>query len=139
MSVKEEIMAAHDRFYAALNEMIADKPRSMPDAWYHDDDATTTHPMGHWAIGWDQVIATWEALGDALSDGGVRVTDLHIGIYGDMAYTIGVEHVTFRIMGGEQMSFTANTTNIYRNGPEGWKMIHHHPDKAPEAEEAAAG
>jgi ketosteroid isomerase-like protein len=139
MTERDELQSAHDRFYEALNELIAtDDVKLMPTAWHHDDDVTTTHPMGHWAIGWEEVWATWKILNQSLSDGGVTVTDLHVVVCGDVAYTLGVEHVTF-VVEGQRVTFDANTTNIYRRKDGAWRMIHHHPDKAPMAEGAVAG
>jgi hypothetical protein len=134
MTTRDEVMAAHVRFYSAVNEAINEEARSMADAWHHDDDVTTTHPMGNWAVGWKEVWATWKTLGETVSDGNVEVSDLRIVLYGDIAYTVGVEHVSFIVLGKRHV-FTANTTNIYRRNENGWKMIHHHPDKAPEVEE----
>jgi ketosteroid isomerase-like protein len=94
--------------------------------------------MGGWAIGWEEVLATWQTLGETLSDGGVTVSDLHIVVCGDVAYTVGVEHVRFHVM-GKLHDFHASTTNIYRRAADGWKMIHHHPDKAPEVEKTIGG
>jgi hypothetical protein len=39
---------------------------------------------------------------------------------------------------GKQVQFEANTTNVYARRDGQWKMIHHHPDKAPAAEDAIA-
>jgi ketosteroid isomerase-like protein len=128
------VLEAHERFYAAINEAIMEEARTMADVWHHGENVTTTHPLGSWAVGWEQVWATWKTLGEMMSDGGVEVTDLHVVVLGDVAYTVGVEHVSFVVL-GKRHTFTANTTNIYRRGEDGWKIIHHHPDKAPEVEE----
>lgn len=138
MTARDEVRQAHESFYAALNRVVRSDYSLMEDAWMHDDDVSTVHPMGQWAAGWEQVAATWETLSNTLSEGDVRVSDLRVFVHGDVAYTIGVEHVTFIVM-GRRVQFDANTTNIYRRGDGGWKIVHHHPDKAPSAEEAIGG
>ncbi|MBN2383549.1 nuclear transport factor 2 family protein [bacterium] len=135
MSTKDEVMQAHKRFYEALNRVVNLDASLMPDVWHHDETVTTVHPLGHWAIGWDEVHATWIELGNVLSDGKVTVDNLNISVLGDVAYTTGVEHVIFTLV-GQKLDFKSNTTNIYRRTQDGWKIIHHHADKAPEAEKA---
>jgi ketosteroid isomerase-like protein len=134
MTPEEEVRRAHDRFYEALNRVVKSDARTMPDAWHHTDNVSTVHPMGDWVAGWDAVLATWEELGRSISEGEVDVSDLSIFVLGDTAYTTGVEHVSFVLL-GKRVEFKANTTNIYLRSEDGWKMVHHHPDKAPEAEQ----
>lgn len=135
MNTKDEVLNAHNRFYEALNRVVNLDSSLMSDAWHHDDTVTTVHPLGHWAKGWEEVNATWVELGKSLSDGKVTVSDLQIIVLGDIAYTIGIEHVIFTLL-GNRVEFKSNTTNIYRRSEDSWKIIHHHPDKAPEAEKA---
>jgi ketosteroid isomerase-like protein len=135
MTDEQEVRKASDKFYSALNRIVRSDASQMHDAWWHDAKVTTTHPMGGWAVGSEQVMATWDELSMTLSEGNVDVTDLSIFVHGDFAHTTGIEHVIFNVL-GKRVSFEANTTNIYAKRNGRWKMIHHHPDKAPIAEQA---
>jgi ketosteroid isomerase-like protein len=134
---ESEVRRASDLFYAALNRVVKSDGSQMPVAWWHDDQVTTTHPMGGWAVGWKQVSATWDELSKTLSEGVVEVTDFNVFVHGEVAYTTGIEHVTFTVL-NQQVRFQANTTNIYAKRGGQWKIIHHHPDRAPAAEDAIA-
>jgi ketosteroid isomerase-like protein len=54
-------------------------------------------------------------------------------VLGDVAYTTCTENWTVTML-GKTLSFSSNATNIFRRGPDGWKVIHHHADKAPSFE-----
>ncbi|MFC1641091.1 YybH family protein [Myxococcota bacterium] len=138
MTAEEEVRRASHTFYAALNRTVRSDGSQMPGAWWHSDEVTTTHPMGGWAVGWEQVSATWHELSQTLSEGSVEVSDLNVFVHGDIAYTTGTEHVTFTVL-RQQVQFQASTTNIYAKRDGQWRMIHHHPDKAPAAEKAITG
>jgi ketosteroid isomerase-like protein len=136
MTVEDEVRQAHDRFYRALNRTVQSDGSLMPDAWWHDDRVTAVHPMGGFAIGWGEVFASWDELSKTISEGQVETTDLVVVVVNDeVAYTVGIEHVEFTVL-GRRVRFTGNTTNVYAKRGGVWKIIHHHPDRAPDAENA---
>jgi ketosteroid isomerase-like protein len=128
----QSIQEAHEQFYRALNKTLNGDPSSMDDIWEHSAQASTTHPMGHWAVGWDEVKATWQVISEVASEGNIQLKDLQIFEVGELAYTIGIEVGPCKLM-GRLIQFEMQTTNIYRRTGTTWKMIHHHPDKVPEA------
>jgi ketosteroid isomerase-like protein len=131
----EEVRAASARFYEALNQLCRGDPARMPDVWHQTAHVSTVHPFGDWAYGWEQAWATWQEIAQSARNGTVLARDLKIFVYGTMAYTTGVEDVT--VSYGETVArWSANVTNVFSKTDGEWKMIHHHSDKAPAAEEA---
>lgn len=126
MSV-EQVQVASDRFYAALNREVTGDATEMLDAWSHDSDVSTMHPLGGQQVGWDEVRATWEMAAEAFSGGSVSLSDLRIVVLGDAAYTTGIETATGNL-GTTPVSFSSRCTNIYRREGDAWKMVHHHSD-----------
>ena len=62
-----------------------------------------------------------------MTNGRAEVDDLHVYVFGDLAYTTGIEHVGGTI-GATTTAFDARTTNIYRREAGEWKIVHHHSD-----------
>jgi len=135
MSPEQEVQDAHAHFYAALNSMVNGDVSAMADQWWHDEPVTTMHPTGGCCTGWEQVWVSWEELAAAIPERRVEVTELQIHVVGHVAYTVGVEHVSMLLTEG-WVAFDARVTNIFlcKNGV--WKMLHHHPDRAPNLQAA---
>ncbi|HWL85155.1 MAG TPA: nuclear transport factor 2 family protein [Polyangiaceae bacterium] len=136
MSQEQEVQNAHDLFYTALNRALIGDPSAMAEAWWHDDPITAMHPIGGCATGWEQVWLTWQELAASISEGRVEVTDLRIHVLGQVAYTVGIEHVS-SFFAGEWVHFDSRVTNIFLCKEGVWKMLHHHVDKAPGLQTAA--
>jgi ketosteroid isomerase-like protein len=50
------------------------------------------------------------------------------GASGDLAYTVGYEHVVFSIDGGPVAPLTLQVTHLYRREDGEWKIVHRHAD-----------
>lgn len=131
MTIEDEVRAASDRFYAALNRMLNGDPGSLADIWSHGANVTTMHPIGGREVGWEQVRNSWEQVAQLSSAGKVTLEDQLIQTDGDMAYELGVERARFSLAGHE-VSGEIRVTNIYRREAGQWKIVHHHTDPAPE-------
>ena len=130
MAAEDEVRAASEEFYAALNRMLGGDARSLADIWAHDATVTTMHPIGGRQVGWDQVRESFEEVARKSTGGQVERTDQLIRVAGDTAYELGVEHAQFSI-GGQELSVNSRITNIYRREAGAWKIVHHHGDKSP--------
>jgi ketosteroid isomerase-like protein len=53
------------------------------------------------------------------------------GASGDLAYTVGYEHITFSIDGGPVAPHTLRVTHVYRREDGEWKIVHRHADRPP--------
>ncbi len=130
MTAEDEVRAASEEFYAALNRMLAGDAGSLSDIWSHSSTVTTMHPIGGREIGWQQVRESFERVARKSTGGQVELTDQLIRIAGDVAYELGVEHAQFSIA-GEPLSLNSRVTNIYHRQAGAWKIVHHHGDKSP--------
>jgi ketosteroid isomerase-like protein len=135
MPDEEDVRVASARFYEALNQVARGDLATMADTWHQTDRVTTAHPLGEWAYGWEQVWASWEELSLTARNGTVIARDLRIFVYDSVAYTTCVEDVT--VSYGETLArWSANVTNVFYKSGGAWKLVHHHSDKAPAAEDA---
>jgi hypothetical protein len=126
---EEEVLAAAKRFYDAIEHMATGKGLApMHEAWHQTSRATTSHPIGGWAYGWDEILATWgvfDVIGRE-SMGGNHFIDMKVFVYGDTAYTTCI-FVAGPLLGSAKI----NCTNIFQRVNGAWKVIHHHPDQSP--------
>ena len=53
------------------------------------------------------------------------------GASGDLAYTLGYEHITFSMDGGPVEPMTLRVTHVYRREDGEWKIVHRHADRVP--------
>ena len=130
MTIEDEVRAASEKFYSALNRMLNGDAGPLGDIWSHSATVTTMHPIGGREVGWDQVRGSWERVAQLATQGQVRLSDQFIQVAGDVAYELGVEHPQITL-GGQPVTADVRVTNIYRRESGAWKIIHHHTDAAP--------
>ena len=130
MTIEDEVHAASEKFYAALNRMLNGDARSLQDIWSHSATVTTMHPIGGREVGWDQVRNSFEQVAELTTEGQVKLSEQFIQVVGDAAYELGVEHGRFALA-GQPVAGDCRVTNIYRRESGTWKIIHHHTDTAP--------
>jgi ketosteroid isomerase-like protein len=130
MTTEDEVSAASEKFYAALNRMLNGDAGSLGEIWSHSSTVTTMHPIGGREVGWDQVKASWDGVAQLATNGQVKLGDQFIQIAGDAAYELGVEQGQFSLA-GQPVTVDARVTNIYRREAGAWKIVHHHSDIAP--------
>ncbi|MEW5847807.1 MAG: nuclear transport factor 2 family protein [Myxococcota bacterium] len=148
MADADEVKAAALRFYEALGLLMAGNLDPMRRVWDHGAEVSSGHPIGEWAHGWDEVLATWEELAAlsrqntaAAPQGAPPVMGIRIErvfVLGDVAYTTGVFESENNV-NGKTVRMSLNCTNIFRRRDGGWKLIHHHADKAPVVGDILAG
>ena len=129
---EEAVLAATYRFYQAIETMVeGGGAEAMSEAWHHGPRVTSSHPTGDWANGWEEVAATWDVFASfgKPGNGGTQIRDVKVFVFGDVAYTTSV-FVASRAWGGAKL----NCTNVLQRIDGLWKVIHHHPDKAPSME-----
>lgn len=130
MTTEDDVKAASEKFYAALNRMLNGDAGPLSQVWSHDPNVTTMHPIGGREIGWDEVGRSWEQVAELATKGEVALADQFIQVAGDVAYELGVERGQFSL-GGEEVAIEARVTNIYRRDSGDWKVVHHHADTTP--------
>ena len=132
MAAEDEVRQASDRFYAALTRMCNGDAGPMDAIWAHSADVTTMHPMGEREVGWEQVWPVWQQAATVFSAGQVRLRDQLIRVGTDLAYEVGVEEGE-ATLAGERVTLNQRVTNIYRREGGEWKIVHHHSDPSPAA------
>jgi ketosteroid isomerase-like protein len=137
VAVEDDVRAASDRFYSALEAMANGDASSMADVWSHEDDVTTMHPIGGREEGWDAVNESWTGVASASTDGTVSRTDQVIRVVGDAAYELCNESASMSFA-GEPISLENRATNVYRKENGEWKIVHHHTDLDAEFAEKVA-
>ena len=129
MTIEDEVRAASDKFYSALNRMLNGDAGPLGDIWSHSATVTTMHPTGGREVGWDEVRGSWEQIAKLATQGKVRLSDQFIQVAGDVAYELGIEHPQLTL-GGQPVTGDIRVTNIYRRESGAWKIVHHHTDAA---------
>ena len=127
VAAEDDVRAASDQFYGALEAMANGDASSMADVWSHEDDVTTMHPIGGREEGWAAVSGSWEGVAAASTDGTVTRTDQVIRVIGNAAYELCTESVSMTFA-GEPMSLEGRATNVYRKEKGEWRVAHHHAD-----------
>ena len=122
------------RFYDAIETMVTGGGvDAISDTWHHTNRVTARHPMDEWAVGWDEVLATWKsvaAFGRA-GRGGGKVLSCKAYVYGDFAYTT-IAFQAAPSWGGDKLM----CTNVLSRVDGIWKVIHHHVDPSPNMQSA---
>ncbi len=131
MPAEDEVRAAAERFYVALNSVLNGDAGPMANVWSQGADVTTMHPIGGRQIGWDQVWGSWQQVAGIASGGSVVFRDRLVRVVGDAAYELGTEHVD-ATLAGKPVRSDVRVTNIYQREAGAWRIVHHHADAAPE-------
>lgn len=134
MSAEDEVRAASERFYAALNSMANGDASAMAEIWEHGDDVTVQHPVGGRDVGWDQIAESWQQVAAIASEGRVERRDQRLCVIADAAFETGVEQVSVKLA-GHPVQTQMRVTNVYRRTADGWKIVHHHTDPSPEMQD----
>jgi ketosteroid isomerase-like protein len=129
-SPEDEVREASKRFYAGLNRMANGDAASLADIWSQGADATTMHPIGGREVGWGKVQESFQQVAQVASEGLIRLDDQLIRVTGDLAYELGIERGTLKLV-GQQAAIDGRVTNIYRREAGKWKIVHHHTDISP--------
>ncbi len=122
---------ANDAFYDALAALFAGDATAMEAIWSDADDVSNLGPFVERSVGAEAVREQFRGEAAMSLGGQVVVTDLHIVELGDVGYTTGVENGTGHTgPDGKPMELRHRFTNIFRRESGGWRMVHHHTDRA---------
>ena len=127
MAAEDEVRAAAEQFYSALNGVLNGDAGSMVHVWSQSGDVTTMHPIGGRQVGWDEVWSSWQQVAGIASGGSVALGDRLIRVIGDAAYELGTENVD-ATLAGNPVRREVRVTNIYRREGGAWRIVHHHAD-----------
>ena len=119
--------AAEQAFYEAFAQADLE---AMMSVWDASDDIVCIHPLGPRLQGQAIIRQSWQQIFNAESALQFKISALHSIGGDDLAVRLVYEHVTVR-NATEQPAQPIIATNIYRNGPRGWRMVLHHASPGP--------
>jgi ketosteroid isomerase-like protein len=122
---------AHDAFYTALNAVWAGDIEPMRAAWSEQPDVTLLPPFGDRLQGPGPVIEQFQRLIDMGMGGDVRDCDAICVESDAMGYSVCVEE-GHTVLDGETIPVRHRATNVFRKEADGWRLVHHHTDLAPD-------
>jgi ketosteroid isomerase-like protein len=100
VTVDDGLREALERLDAAQLELQQGRPETFKALWSHADDVTLSGGFGgDVQQGWDQVGARLDWVGAQFSHGTNTVERLVVGVHGDLAYLVRLEHLRFRVPG----------------------------------------
>lgn len=139
-SVKDQsgVVAAADKFYAALNAMFVGDAEPMKTVWSHADDVTYMGPAGGFQKGWAEVVKVWDEHAAMKLGGKVTPDQMEVTAGQDIAITHNYEIGENFDKDGALQKVSIRATNIFRKEEGQWKMIGHHTDLLPYLEKQTA-
>ena len=114
MGEHDQIRAAIDQFYAALNALFEGNVEPMTEVWSHADDVTYMGPDGGFQVGWKSVRADWEKQADLKLGGRVEPDGVHIFQGSELAVTHNYEKGTNLNTGDVSGAVLIRATNLFR-------------------------
>jgi len=127
MSAVDELRAANERFYRALEELDL---AEMDRLWLHEPWVRCVHPGWDVLVGWERVRESLEQIFAGTGWMRVTPTECDIHVFGDVGMVACAENITASRDSDVGVA-VAQATNLFRRTPEGWRMIHHHASPAP--------
>jgi ketosteroid isomerase-like protein len=117
---------AEHAFYEALEQ--GDAVRLM-QVWSDDEEIVCIHPGGMRITGHDAVRDSWQLI---LAKFPPSIRPLRPVVLRSMLCVVHmlIEQVTVHGPDGARQA-TCYATNMYHNGPSGWRMVLHHASPAP--------
>ena len=128
---EQGVRQAVAQFYTALNTMFTGELGPMKEVWAHANDVTYMGPGGGFQVGWDQVLAEWEAQAAKKLGGKVEPADIRITAGQDLAIVSDIEKGENTNAAGKVEKVSIRATNLFRKERGKWKMIGHHTDLLP--------
>jgi ketosteroid isomerase-like protein len=119
---EKQVAQANESFYRAFETLDIKK---MESVWANDGEIQCGHPGWRILRGWKPVMESWRQIFENTPQIRFMLTDLVIEVRGDLAWVTLYENLNSSLE-GQNVAAMILTTNIFRRGPDGWRMIHHH-------------
>lgn len=119
---EKEVVLANERFYHAFESLDI---KRMESVWANDDEIQCGHPGWRILRGWKPVMESWRQIFENTPRIQFMLTDLTVAVYSELACITLYENLNSSLE-GQNVAATILTTNIFRKGADGWRMIHHH-------------
>jgi len=126
---EKEVAKANESFYSAFESLNV---QQMESVWAKDADIQCGHPGWRILRGWKPVMESWQRIFENTPQIRFMLTDLAIEVRGELAWVTLYENLNSSLE-GQNVAAMILTTNIFRKGPDGWRMIHHHGSSVAQA------
>jgi ketosteroid isomerase-like protein len=126
---QKEVIKANEGFYSAFESLDI---KRMESVWAQDAEIQCGHPGWRILRGWQQVMESWRRIFENTPAIRFMLTDIVVEIRGALAWVTLYENLNSSLE-GQNVAATVLTTNIFRKGDDGWRMIHHHGSSVAEA------
>ena len=119
---EKEVAKANESFYSAFEGLDI---KQMESVWAKDADIQCGHPGWRILRGWNPVMESWRRIFENTPAIRFMLTDVLIEVHDDLAWVTLYENLSSSLE-GQNVAATILTTNIFRKGSDGWRMVHHH-------------
>jgi ketosteroid isomerase-like protein len=119
---EQDVAKANESFYRAFESLDI---KEMEKVWAAGDNVQCGHPGWRILRGWNAVMESWRCIFEDTPAIRFNLTDVSIEICGGLAWVTLYEFLNSSLE-GQNVAATILTTNIFRKGADGWRMIHHH-------------
>jgi uncharacterized protein (TIGR02246 family) len=128
VEARDAVLAAHDRWYEALNAMFAGDPEPFAAIYSHRDDTSYMPAEGGLLLGFEAAFSDWRAQAARSLGGRAEVERVHVLLQGDLAgtQTLVTHHV--RTPDGAQSTRAVRETSLYRREGGEWRVVMHQAD-----------
>ena len=126
---EKEVAKANESFYSAFESLNV---QQMEAVWAKDADIQCGHPGWRILRGWKPVMESWQRIFENTPQIRFMLTDVAIEVRGEVAWVTLYENLNSSLE-GQNVAAMILTTNIFRKGPDGWRMIHHHGSSVAQA------
>jgi ketosteroid isomerase-like protein len=130
MNAEEQAVAqANENFYRAFETLDMQR---MEAVWAKDAEIQCGHPGWRILRGWKPVMESWRRIFENTPRISFSLTELSFEVHGELAWVTLYENLVSSVE-GQSVGAMILTTNIFRKGADGWRMIHHHGSSVAQA------
>ena len=126
---EKEVAKANESFYSAFESLNV---HQMESVWAKDAEIQCGHPGWRILRGWKPVMESWQRIFENTPQIRFMLTDVVIEVRGELAWVTLYENLNSSLE-GQNLAAMILTTNIFRKGADGWRMIHHHGSSVAQA------
>ncbi|MCB0087094.1 MAG: nuclear transport factor 2 family protein [Caldilineaceae bacterium] len=117
------VLAALDQYHAALQAIFTGDVNLMCVVWSHADDVTYLGPDNSYRVGWQAVLADWQAQADMNLGGNVEFDNVHIVVGPALAIVHKYVQGTNLDRQGNPENVSLRATVTFRREADAWKVI----------------
>lgn len=127
---EKAVRAAVDRWFAALNAMLAGDPEPFATVFSRSAELLYMSGEGTYRVGFDAAFADWRQQAAKSLGGRAEPEDVRVVVSGDMAAVGLVSRATVETGGGSTKEIRFRHSNVFRREGGEWMLLLHHADNS---------